>query len=202
MTPLQTTTEVLDLAKGISDYGILIMLAALMLAFMIYQIVDNFRRQKRYEEQNDGLAAMAEFAKKAAEFFEERAARKVNIDQARATISTDLNRTAQAIVVQVVKIKEANNLEQTDIVRRNIETFLNGMYAASESFLRKFEFEGHPLSTFIESSWKEQIKQRMIEDCAVHDYNISRLEEVYRDVMLGYKSLVNKKLDDIIYEKS
>lgn len=202
MIALQTTSEVIDVAKGISDYGAVIMLAALMMVYIVWQIVDNFRRQKRYEEQNTGLAMMAEFARRAAEYFEERAERKVSIDQARAIISTEFARTTQAVAMQIVKIKEANNLDQTDLVRRNVETFLNGLYASTEGMLRKFEFEGHPLSTFIESSWKEQLKARMVEDCATHDFNISRLEEVYRDEFLGYKSLLNQKLDDIQYPKS
>lgn len=202
MIAMQTTSEVIDVAKGISDYGAVIMLAALMMVYIVWQIVDNFRRQKRYEEQNTGLAVMAEFAKRAAEYFEERAERKVSIDQARAIISTEFARTTQAVAMQIVKIKEANNLDQTDLVRRNVETFLNGLYASTEGMLRKFEFEGHPLSTFIESSWKEQLKARMVEDCATHDFNISRLEEVYRDEFLSYKSLLNQKLDDIQYPKS
>lgn len=202
MIALQSTSEVIDVAKGISDYGAVIMLAALMIVYIIWQIVDNFRRQKRYEEQNTGMAAMAEFARRAADFFEEKAARKVNVDQARAIVSAEFHRVVGAVVVEIVEIKEANNLDQANIVQGKIEMFLDGMYASTESFLRKFEFEGHSLHSFLESEWKSQTKRRMTDDCTTHEYNIGRLKGSYDNEFTSHKNVVYQKLDEIQYPKN
>ncbi|MCL1942544.1 MAG: hypothetical protein FWF54_03220 [Candidatus Azobacteroides sp.] len=193
-TITELSQQSIDFGRAIADLGALAVIGGvfmvfvlLMLSFFVYQL---FTQQKK-------LSAIAEFSGKAMGYFEDTAMRNVNLDQARGLISFELERAKNETVIQVVKIKQKNNLDDTDAVQDKIVIFLDRLYSSSVSLLRKFDFQGKSLSTFMESNWKETVKKQMIKDCLNHEIDIHRLEESYIVLFSSFKASFNSKIDEI-----
>ncbi len=199
--PTSTTQEMtassIELARAVADYGALVTIAGvfmlLVLILFCYFVYQLFVTTKKVDKI---AAAVA----KVTDFFSDKSMRMVNIDQARAIVSNEFNRAAAEVALQVIKIKNANHLDDREAVERNVATFLNRLYASNVGFMRKFEYEGQALSAFLESTWKDAIAKRMLDDCTIHEYNVNRLEDSYRDLFNGFKGTFNQKIDDIQYK--
>lgn len=188
------TNNSVEFSKAIADFGALAVIAGvfmvivlLMFSFFIYQL---FTQQKQ-------LASIAEFSQKAMGFFEDSAMRHVNLDQARGLISTELEKAKNEAVVQVVRIKQKNHLDDKEAVNNKIDSYLDRSYSSTISLLRKFDFQDKNLSTFMESNWKEKVKSQMQKDCSNHDIDVQRIEESYAVLFNSFKISFNLKIDEI-----
>ncbi len=188
----QMAQSSVDLSKAIADFGALAVIGGVFMVFIllilslfVYQL---FTQQKK-------LTAIAEFSETAMKYFEEMAMRNVNLDQARGLISLELERSKDETIIQVVKIKQKNHLDDIDAVQDKINSFLDRLYSGGVSMLRKFDFQGKNLSTFMESHWKEIVKKQMLRDCTNHEIDIHRLEESYTILFMSFKTNFNSKID-------
>lgn len=188
------TNNSIEFSKAMVDFGALTVIAGvfmvivlLMFSFFIYQL---FTQQKK-------LASIAEFSEKAMGFFENSAIRNVNLDQARGLISTELEKAKNEVIVQVVKIKQKNHLDDIEAVNNKIDSFLDRSYSSTVALLRKFDFQEKNLSTFMESNWKEKVKGQMQRDCSNHDVDVQRIDESYSVLFNTLKISFNLKIDEI-----
>lgn len=162
-------------AKFITEYGILIAIAAVF----IWQQITSSKTLSKIERYFDGEAM-----------------KDINLDQTRAIISAEMARTQGEIILEVIRIKINNHLEETERVENRIDLFVDRAYSAGVSYCRKFEYQGKPLSMLFESAWKETVKKQMRLDCQNHEIDMPRIDAIYSSIFNRFKTSFNDKIDE------
>jgi len=191
----------IDLADKIANHSFWVVFTAvcmvvifIILGFFIWQL--RLFTIKLVENMNK-LDLICKFAEKVMQYFEKDAFRIVDIDQARSLISTELEKSKNAILVFVAKTKQKNNLDDKKAVEERVSLFIEKTYGLNVSLLRKFDFHGRPLSYFLDEKWKEEVKCRILKDCEDNTMDCSRIEATYSALFDSFKMIINHKIDDI-----
>jgi len=203
------TKDVLKLAEGIHNFSLATILQSvvivLLFVFVLYFLYDIRARSKQLESQTKDLTVLTGFAKSIAEYMKESAIRQVNIDQARILVRSELDKSKNAILFFIGKTMQKNNLSDKDTLIEKVETFINTTYGENESVLVKFDFHQRPLSSFLETSWREEVKGKIIEELEKFEkeqkdgigMDCIRIEEKYTSLFNKYKMAINHKIDKI-----
>ena len=202
----ELTNDVLKIAEGIHNYSLAAVLQSvvivLLFVFVLYFLSDIRVRAKQLESQTRDLNALTEFVKT----LRENAMRNVNIDQTRILISSELERSKNAILFFIGKTIQKNNLSDKDAIKEKVTLFSNKTYGANISVLNKFDYQQKPLSSFFEEDWRDDIREKMIEEFEkfekVEDLSVlmdcNKIEAKYSAFFDEYKRIINSKIDEII----
>lgn len=189
----EISTESIELSKAIAEQGIqnllsgaFMILSFTMVVVVLYQIFTQNRR----------LDVIAGFSKKAMGYFEDYAFRNVNLDQARGLITSKFEHARYEIVVQTIKIKQSNNLQDKDYVEAKIDAFIDKSYSSVISLLRKFTYQEKNLSSYMESAWKAKIRIQMLRDCETHEINVQKIDDTYNLLFNSFIVSFNIKIDE------
>ena len=203
------TRDVLRLAEGIHNFSLATILQSvvivLLFVFVLYFLYDIRARSKQLESQTKDLTVLTGFAKSIAEYMKESAVRQVNIDQARVLVRSELDKSKNAILFFIGKTMQRNNLADKKAVEDKVETFINTTYGDNESVLVKFDFQQRPLSSFLETAWREEVKSKIIEEFDRFEQeqeegigmDCVKIEEKYTAIFNKFKMAINHKIDKI-----
>ena len=194
-----------QLIDKISNHTLLVVIGGFFILMSVFQWYMAHRQNNRIVEnlivQNDKnqqqLKAIVDVVGKISCYFEERAMRNVNIDQARSLIKSELEKSKYAIITHIVNVKQKNDLVNTQAVAERINIFIDTSYDWNISNLKKFDYQGKPLSSFMECHWKELIKAQALKDCENHEVDMQRLYNIYTNLFDSFKLSLNHKIDDI-----
>ena len=194
------TEKSLALAEGIANYTILVVLSSISLVLfiilVIYYLIDIRERRKQAIEHGKSLAVITDFINKMADTMKENAMRSVNLDMARGLIASELEKTKWFIVFQVANMKQKNHLDDKEAIEVKIQLLIEQTYYKNYEILRKFEFQGKLLSTFLEERWKGQVFEQITKDCTNNHIDLVKLSETYDVLFVKFKNEMNRKLDD------
>jgi len=70
------------------------------------------------------------------------------------------------------------------------------MYDSNILQLRKFEYKGKELSSFLDYVWKNHIKVQMLADCHDTEIDIYKLDTTYRAHFDTFKMSINHRIDE------
>lgn len=161
---MNTTTEALQMAKGISDYGIMIIICAIFLVLASGLMIACFRWFRTVIESiltdySKQLKEVQEIAARNGETMIDIAEGLVPETQLRVkTISNVFFDLSMEKVCRLIKrIREENHIANKEATKTKIRTLLNNMYEDRNSRFDCFRFRGKRLSEYCNPEWVEWV---------------------------------------------
>lgn len=196
--------ETLQVAKGISDYGIMIMICAIFLVLAAGLMITCFQWFKSviqnilndYSSKLDDLLALAH---KNGESMVDIAEGMIPETQMRIrTISNaffDLyvERTCRMIK----RIREENHISNLEATKRKINILVNNLYNENKNSFESFRYRGVKLAEYVNPEWVQWIS-KTIEDEIYNEAGpnnnraFTNVEAVYDEIKLDFYNRLNK----------
>lgn len=196
--------ETLQVAKGISDYGIMIIICAVFLVLASGLMIACFRWFKivienilnNYSEQ---LKSLQEMAAKNGETMIDIAEGLIPETQLRVkTISNVLFDLSMEKVCRMIKrIREENHIVDQEATKTKIRTLLRNMYEDRNSRFDCFRYRGKKLSDYCDPSWIELVA-KVIEGEIYNEAGpnngraYTNVKAVYDNIKLDFYHNLNK----------
>ena len=188
--------DTMTLAKGISDYGLFVVLTACFLVLTVATSVTwliisrkqnshlmeqfNSLMKNMIESQQAKIDAILEYSKKAdikiIQLKEAMTGEEFNKIRVAANYGFDYNKLSIAMAIS--EIKEANNLSNRADVEKNARMTIDNLYNRFSAELNNYEYNGQKVSTFLEPEWKERIYDFAIK--AIYDAETSGCKQNLR----------------------
>ncbi len=157
--------ETLDVAKGISDYGIMIIICAVFLMLASGLMVACFRwfkssladlisSLKQIEELNGLLREEQKIMRPIAERLMPETRLRLE-DMSEAFFDLAIERVCRLIK----KIREENHIANQEATRKKIRTLLTNLYEDRNSRFDNFRYRGKSLSEYCNPQWIEWVAQ-------------------------------------------
>ena len=162
---MNTTTEALQVAKGISDYGIMIIICAVYLVLASGLMIACFRWFKssirdllislnELQELNERLQETNRIMRPIAErFLPETRLRIENISE----VFFDL--AIEKVCRIIKKIREENHIANEEATKKKIRVLLRNLYEDRNSRFDNFRYRGKPLSEYSNPKWIEWVSK-------------------------------------------
>lgn len=156
--------ETLDVAKGISDYGIMIMICAVFLMLASGLMIACFKWFKSVIENilndySDRLGNLQEIANKNGESMIDIAEGLMPETQLRirniSGVFFDL--AVEKVCRLIKKIREENHIANQEATKKKIRTLLHNMYEDRNSRFDSFKYRGKQLSVYCNPEWIEWV---------------------------------------------
>ena len=146
---MNTTTETLQLAKGISEYGIMIIICAVFLILAAALMIACFKWFKTVIENilndySEQLRTLQETATKNGEAM---------VDIAEGLIPETIEKVCRIIK----KIREENHIVNREATSIKIRTLLRNLYEDRNSRFDLFRYRGKKLSEYCNPNWIEEV---------------------------------------------
>lgn len=158
--------QVTQVAKGISEYGILVMIAAFFLVFVCAVLLWNMRNYKTILENllddfSERLKGLQDSADKNTQMMIDIAEGLIPETQLRIkSISGAFFDLAVEKVCRLIKkIREENHIVDKEATRKKIRTLLHNMYEDRNSRFDNFRYRGKRLSEYCNPDWIEWVAQ-------------------------------------------
>lgn len=158
--------QVTQVAKGISEYGILVMIAAFFLVFVCAVLLWNMRNYKTILENllddfSERLKGLQDSADKNTQMMVDIAEGLIPETQLRIkSISGAFFDLAVEKVCRLIKkIREENHIVDKEATRKKIRTLLHNMYEDRNSRFDNFRYRGKRLSEYCNPDWIEWVAQ-------------------------------------------
>lgn len=190
--------QTLDVAKGISDYGIMIIICAVFLMLSSGLMIACFKWFKSVIESimndySDKLAKLQETANKNGEAMIDIAEGLMPETQLRIkSISGVFFDLATEKVCRLIKkIREENHIANKEATQIKIRTLLRNLYEDRNSKLDNFRYRGKKLSEYCNPEWVEWVAKVMEnelynEDGANNGRAYTNVRAVYDNIKLDF----------------
>ena len=156
--------QVTHVAKGISEYGILVMIAAFFLVFVCAVLLWNMRNYKTILENllddfSERLKGLQDSADKNSQMMVDIAEGLLPETQLRIkSISGAFFDLATEKVCRIIKkIREENHIADKEATRDKIHTLLRNLYEDRNSKFDSFRYRGKKLSEYANPEWVEWV---------------------------------------------
>ena len=163
--------ETLQVAKGISDYGIMIVICAVFLVLASGLMIACFKWFKSVIENimndySDRLERLQETANKSTEAMVDIAEGLIPETQLRikniSGVFFDL--AVEKVCRLIKKIREENHIANKEATKAKIRTLLHNIYEDRNSKFDSFRYRGKPLSQYCNSEWVEWVAKVMADE--------------------------------------
>lgn len=167
-------------------FMIIVLLFVLMQVFTFYKITNK-------------LSIIAECSARTMVYFTDKLQKDINIDQARAIISEQIDKAASATKFQILLMKEANHISDTEATHERIRIFVENLYGKRVNHFKKFEYHEKNLAKILVPNRLSEAIELITEllymdrDNFRIDYINRRIDEFYTTVKSDY----NDRLDSL-----
>lgn len=195
--------HVTEVAKDISDYGIMIVICSIFLLLASGLMVTCFRWFKSVIENilndySDKLTHLQETATRNGEAMVDIAEGLIPETQMRIkSISGAFFDLAVEKVCRLIKkIREENHISNKDATRAKIRTLLHNIYEDRNSKFDSFRYRGKPLSLYCNKDWVEWVA-KVIEGELYNDAGVNNgraytnVKAVYENIKLDFYHRLN-----------
>ena len=181
---MENLTPTIEIAKGISDVGVLIVITAfyllvtgtMMIIFirwfvkMVNQIIntqqDNLKNIYELQKQQDS---------KLTEIKESLNSEMLNQVRILYCYAFDFHKLC---IVNIVKqIKNENNIENRDYIERKITMSLRNLFEDSKSKFSSFAYNGKKLSYYMDDKWLDMVIKNCIDEIYNEDYSEEKADK-------------------------
>lgn len=198
MNEVQQVTEV---AKGISDYGILIMIGAAYLILSISMMVAIFKWFKSIINQL--LEDSKQSSKRQQESWKDLLAETRKQNEMLTDLSEGLRTETQLrirnlsgfafdlsveqVCQLIKKINEENHISDKEATREKIRKSLTVMHEDRKSRFDPYTYRGKPLSDYCNSEWIEQVAK--VVEAEIYNTDGQNNKRAYTNVKLAYDDI-------------
>lgn len=196
--------ETLQIAKGISDYGIMIVICAVFLILASALMVACFRWFKSVIENiltdySEQLKTLQETATKNGEAMVDIAEGLIPETQLRIKNISGafFDLAVERVCGLIKKIREENHISNKDATRAKIRTLLHNIYEDRNSKFDSFRYRGKPLSLYCNKDWVEWVA-KVIEGELYNEAGINNgraytnVKAVYENIKLDFYHRLNQ----------
>lgn len=194
---MNTTTEALQVAKGISDYGIMIIICAVFLILASGLMIACFRWFRTVitnimTDYSAQLKTLQETATRNGEAMIDIAEGIIPETQMRVkTISgAFFDMSVEKVCRLIKRIREENHIANEEATKTKIRTLLHNMYEDRNSRFDYFRYRGKKLSEYCNPEWVEWVS-KVIEGEIYNEAGINN-DRAYTNVKAVYDNI---KLD-------
>ncbi|WP_418702374.1 hypothetical protein [Bacteroides sp.] len=194
---MNTTTEALQVAKGISDYGIMIIICAVFLILASGLMIACFRWFRTVitnimTDYSAQLKTLQETATRNGEAMIDIAEGLIPETQMRVkTISgAFFDMSVEKVCRLIKRIREENHIANEEATKTKIRTLLHNMYEDRNSRFDYFRYRGKKLSEYCNPEWVEWVS-KVIEGEIYNEAGINN-DRAYTNVKVVYDNI---KLD-------
>lgn len=194
---MNTTTEALQVAKGISDYGIMIIICAVFLILASGLMIACFRWFRTVitnimTDYSAQLKTLQETATRNGEAMIDIAEGLIPETQMRVkTISgAFFDMSVEKVCRLIKRIREENHIANEEATKTKIRTLLHNMYEDRNSRFDYFRYRGKKLSEYCNPEWVEWVS-KVIEGEIYNESGINN-DRAYTNVKAVYDNI---KLD-------
>lgn len=194
---MNTTTEALQVAKGISDYGIMIIICAVFLILASGLMIACFRWFRTVitnimTDYSAQLKTLQETATRDGEAMIDIAEGLIPETQMRVkTISgAFFDMSVEKVCRLIKRIREENHIANEEATKTKIRTLLHNMYEDRNSRFDYFRYRGKKLSEYCNPEWVEWVS-KVIEGEIYNEAGINN-DRAYTNVKAVYDNI---KLD-------
>lgn len=194
---MNTTTEALQVAKGISDYGIMIIICAVFLILASGLMIACFRWFRTVitnimTDYSAQLKTLQETATRNGEAMIDIAEGLIPETQMRVkTISgAFFDMSVEKVCRLIKRIREENHIANEEATKTKIRTLLHNMYEDRNSCFDCFRYRGKKLSEYCNPEWVEWVS-KVIEGEIYNEAGINN-DRAYTNVKAVYDNI---KLD-------
>ena len=197
--------ETLAVAKGISDYGIMVVICAVFLVLSAALMVACFRWFKTvigdiissHSKKLDRLETLAEengqsMARIAEGLMPETQLRVRNITGAFFDLATE------KVCRLIKKIREENHINDKEATDKKVHVLLHNLYADRNSKLDCFRYNGHKLSEYCNPEWVEWVA-KVVESELYHKAGanngraFTNVKAVYDNIKIDFYNRMTKQ---------
>jgi hypothetical protein len=196
--------ETLEVAKGISEYGIMIIICAVFLVLASGLMIACFKWFKSVIENimndySERLSDLQETANKSTEAMVDIAEGLIPETQLRikniSSFAFDL--AVEKACRLIKKIREENHIVNKEATKTKIRTLLHNIYEDRNSKFDSFRYRGKPLSKYCNAEWVEWVA-KVIEDELYNEAGpnngraYTNVKAVYENIKLDFYHRLNK----------
>lgn len=197
------TAAGLEVAKGITDFGMLAVTAGLFLVLTAMLWVACFRWFKSIIDKivADWAALMTEVlaeTRKQNELLTDLAedAQKDNLLRTKNISGAFFDLAVERVRVLIDKVRRENHIDDREATRAKIHTLLQNMHDDRNSRLDAFEYRGRPLSDYTNEAWvawvEEVVTREVYSPTPNPDREHTNITAVYERIRIDfYKRLIN-----------
>ena len=198
---MNTTTEALNVARGISDYGIMIVICAVFLvlssgvmiacfqwfkAIINGMIEDGRKDADRQEEKWNGLMEMTRLQNEKLDGLSEglRTETQLRIGNLSA-LAFDLS--IEKVCILIKRMRRENHIADTEATREKILRSLTVMHEDRKSRFDAFTYRGKRLSEYCSEEWIEKVAK--VVEGELYDEKGENDGRAYTNVKLAYDDI-------------
>jgi len=209
MNDINKTGEVIEVARGITEYGFLAIAAAgfvvIALIALILIIYKHFQYQKeesllqkktmsKLTENSDAtLHRLNVLDNKIHDLHE--AFTTDEFAQASLIIDMQLSNTKQQVCAAIGQIKEENNLDNREHVEKKIKHIINNIHTERNIIFDRFKYKNMPLSAYTLPKWKEEIIAYVLE--SVYDSQVFKNKYYMNELEIMYEGIKNEFIENL-----
>ena len=189
--------QVTNVAKGISEYGILVMIAAFFLVFVCSVLLWNMRNYKTILEGllndfSDRMKELKDAADKNSQMMVDIAEGLVPETQLRIknTSNVYFDLATEKVCRLIKKIREENHIANRDATSAKIRTLLQNMYEDRNSRFDSYTYRGKKLSSYCNPEWTGWVAKTV--EGEIYNESGENNERAYTNVKAVYDKI---KLD-------
>ena len=193
---MEQTETALNVAKGISEYGILVVIAAffVLLSFSMFVMMMRWFRKsldkmisatRQIGETNQTIGEMNRVMTDIAEgLLPETQLRIKNTSNAYFDLATE------KVCRMIKRVREENHIADREATRRKVRTLLTNMYEDRNSRFDSYRYRGRRLSEYTNAEWIEWVAQ--VVELELYNESGANNGRAYTNVSAAYDNI---KLD-------
>lgn len=189
------TDNAIKLGQSSYDIGMNNVLLGVFLILFLLMFLSLF--SSMYKVTKD-MAIIAECSTKTMIYFTDKLQKDINLDQARSIIAEQINEAGSSMKIQVMMMRESDNLSDRDDTILRVNRYINNMYNKRLNHFKKFEFNEKDLSGILVPNRNAEASKLVMEliytqkDVTL-DYVNRRVDEFYATIKSDY----NARLDNL-----
>lgn len=161
---LKTTDNALRTAESISNFGILVVIAAfaiiLCAVMIVYFFLSHRRMTKNMEEQNQrNNEALSVTLKELKDYLApvSENARLSTLTALYSIAENNFKLSVENVLLIIERIREENNIDNEDATRRKLLRFITNIHNERKLYFTNFSYSGHTVDYYVDKKWIEQM---------------------------------------------
>jgi len=186
----------IEVAKGISEYGLMAIMCGFYLSITIIMLIWIFRR---FTKMTDDTITKQETILKDISSTQtsivsilnhmNEGIRDKTHQQSKLYGQACIENTKYKILYEAERIKQENNLSNKTLVEKKIYTVALNLYNERGTLFDGFNYKGKPLMEYTSTEWVKKVTETIIDCIYAEDYSSRKL---YRDLNITYNEILNE----------
>ena len=186
----------LAVAKGINEFGIMVVMSAFLLILSVVVIWTIIRRYMKITDrsingQNESMQELIQISKLQNEKLEDirEGLSERTISQTKVIVESMLESDTEKTLRLLRSVRKENNIHDIPAVTEKVTRLMRNLSNRRYEALSQFTFHGRPLSVIIEDGWHKRVVDAMLKDLMMEENNgraYTNISAIYEDILNNF----------------